>query len=379
MSSNLEEPKRIRFDHLDGIRGLMAMWVFIGHLFHACTGNNLPIGPHGLAVDVFMILSGFLMAYHWEIRNKNGFGAREVGRFYLKRFFRIAPLFYVVLLIAILSHVYVSELRIGSVLALQSESEYAKLITTKVNSSSLSFRDVLAHLTFTFGLIPEYVSSNNIPDWSISLEMQFYLAFPLFMLLMRRVGSVSTVIILIVIGMFAIRLVDIYASTGKSLFFTQPSMLLFKVNVFLVAMLIAMAFTRFKGGHYISYLILAALCLIDGVAWQVALSIVFIIAPMFLNFENKDLGLSILSSKPLKFLGEISYGVYLIHNLVFYPVLGYLVKYQGFMNLSSTNRFLLAAMICIPIVFLIATILYYKVEKTGIEIGKKIDAKYLAS
>jgi len=48
---------------LDGIRGLLAMWVFWGHIC-IFVGLKMPIlGTPALAVDLFMLLSGFLMAY----------------------------------------------------------------------------------------------------------------------------------------------------------------------------------------------------------------------------------------------------------------------------------------------------------------------------
>jgi peptidoglycan/LPS O-acetylase OafA/YrhL len=39
--------------------------------------------------------------------------------------------------------------------------------------------NILTHITFLFGLFPQYASNDVLPDWSLSLEMQFYVAIPL--------------------------------------------------------------------------------------------------------------------------------------------------------------------------------------------------------
>ena len=86
---------------LDGLRGFMAFWVFYGHVKMASIGK-LPIwGSASLAVDGFMLLSGFLMAYHWNIRqSKFDLLKNQMNDFYIRRFFRIAPLYYVLLTVA---------------------------------------------------------------------------------------------------------------------------------------------------------------------------------------------------------------------------------------------------------------------------------------
>lgn len=55
---------------LDGLRGLAALWVLIGHA-HILTGFRVPIiGDPDLGVDLFVMLSGFLMVFHYQLRRK---------------------------------------------------------------------------------------------------------------------------------------------------------------------------------------------------------------------------------------------------------------------------------------------------------------------
>ena len=84
---------------LDGLRGLAALWVLAGHcvLF---SGWSLPIvDKPDLGVDLFMMLSGFLMVFHYQLRSKKEPWS-EPGtwlKFWTRRYFRIAPLYYLLL------------------------------------------------------------------------------------------------------------------------------------------------------------------------------------------------------------------------------------------------------------------------------------------
>ena len=93
---------------LDGVRGLMAFCVLFNHLELICIGRQIHgSGLGARAVDVFMFLSGFLMAYHWHIREKKFNGFRNQSKdFYIRRFFRIAPLYYLLLTIALMGQKY---------------------------------------------------------------------------------------------------------------------------------------------------------------------------------------------------------------------------------------------------------------------------------
>ena len=98
---NINKKNHIGF--LDALRGFLAFWVFYGHLKMASIGREVLWGSPALAVDGFMILSGFLMAYHWARREKKfpTFWA-QTKDFYLRRFFRIAPLYYLLVTIEFL-------------------------------------------------------------------------------------------------------------------------------------------------------------------------------------------------------------------------------------------------------------------------------------
>ena len=143
---------------LTGLRGIAALYVVI---FHA-NGHYLfpqtfrPFIRHGyMAVDLFFILSGFVMAMTYASMFSDGFSIRNFKQFLLLRLARIYPLFALMtLLTAVL---------IGTVM-------------TKVSTVP----DLPKALFFNFTLVHVWGLSNSIvpPSWSISTEWLAYLLFP---------------------------------------------------------------------------------------------------------------------------------------------------------------------------------------------------------
>jgi peptidoglycan/LPS O-acetylase OafA/YrhL len=78
---------------LNFVRGFLAIYVLVGHCANTTGVSLKPLPGAGHAVDVFMILSGLLMAlnFHEREKNKPWEKASTFFCFYLRRFFRIAP------------------------------------------------------------------------------------------------------------------------------------------------------------------------------------------------------------------------------------------------------------------------------------------------
>ena len=84
LQSSISKP---RYDVLDGLRGVAALMVLVFHVFDACSENII---PHGyLAVDMFFVLSGFVIGYSYDSRWAEGL---TVGRFFRRRLIRLHPM-----------------------------------------------------------------------------------------------------------------------------------------------------------------------------------------------------------------------------------------------------------------------------------------------
>lgn len=366
----------VRIDPLDGLRGLAALWVFVGHALNLTFAWIPIVGRPLLAVDLFMLLSGALMAYQADIREAREPMAQPATwlRFWLRRFFRIAPVFYLAFLVAMLSGPWQGEMKTVLAAAGAASVEWARYNDQGVGN-------VLLHLTFLFGVLPEYANRSPLPDWSIALEMQFYLAFPFILLLLRRIGFVAGSVLLTVA---AAALWLPFGGWLAKFDPDTPALLSLKLNMFLAGMLVMKARTAGSGGARWLFvavaMALAAIPVAPVAHWsELVVRVLSVVAagaaiiPGLLGRTPLETlagwGRTLLGSKPLKLLGDVSYGVYLIHLLVLVPVAA-LVEQQlaGATPLvQAVAAFGLSAVIVYPL----GWIAYQWVEKPGISLGRR--------
>jgi peptidoglycan/LPS O-acetylase OafA/YrhL len=175
-SSDSSGPGR-RLRCLDGLRGLLATHVLIGHLMPlaavpaAAAWLRLPFLHGQAAVDVFFILSGLVITRSIE---RHGSGAR----FLQARFWRIFPVYLAVLALA----VPVQTLPSGLDQIPWASPEASEMVTGGWPPDGLA--RLAAHLTMTHGLFPDgalpYVWISFVGSaWSLSTEWQFYVVIAL--------------------------------------------------------------------------------------------------------------------------------------------------------------------------------------------------------
>lgn len=359
---------------LDGLRGLAALWVLASHVQILTGMRAIPVFSWGgLAVDLFMLLSGFLMAHHYvQRRHQEPWDSGSTFCiFWTRRFFRIAPLYYLLLLVAMV---------LGPWLGAHREaiaSVWPATATPMERYQDQSLSNILLHISFLFGALPDYAFRTPLPDWSIGLEMSFYLAFPFLMLLIMRLGEIRA-------GGVALLtcLVVVFVFRGFFHQFEMPSFLPLKLYLFLIG--IWMATSRLQGSMLVSLLL--SMPVLAGV-WMIersdqAIGRMVLVVGMFYLMNNGTLPGSlrldrliqrlrgILSARLSRFLGDTSYSVYLLHLLLVIPVAGLLTRHAAYLEAPGWVRFMTCFAIVVPAVYLISWSLYRLVELPGIRIGK---------
>ncbi len=361
------------------------MWVFVSHALILVGGPALPVLSYGeLAVDLFMMLSGFLMAHHFFVReSKEPWNqASTWRRFWMRRWLRIAPLYFLLLLVALLAGPSLGDCREAIAAVWHSAT------TPLARYSDHSLDNVLMHLSFLFGLFPAYTFATPLPDWSLGLEMQFYLAFPLLMLMMR--GRYLHVGVLLVLACEALQ----WGAHDWFNSYDMPSFLPMKLYVFVIGIWLAAA-QHDKAALDLRHVLAVALLF---VAWKflqrpegetlmrllMVAGFAFVIAPasqvssrtssQASQRSGQRLRLWIqgaLSSRAARFAGDTSYALYLVHLLVLIPVAAWLAADPDYVALPLALRLVVLTGLCALIAYPVAWLLYHVVERPGIALGRR--------
>lgn len=155
---------------LTGIRFFLAIWVVIYHVTPVSDQHVIawfPAAPHALysmlrtgyvAVGVFFVLSGFVLAYNYDLGKR--WDGRSLARFAVARFSRIYPAYCLGLLLVMPFVVY----RLARAFSLDALGDEA----------------LIGFLNWTLlqSWIPDMALTWNDPGWSLSNEAFFYLCFP---------------------------------------------------------------------------------------------------------------------------------------------------------------------------------------------------------
>lgn len=308
-----------RFPYLSALRGLAALWVVMAHV--ALMPNpafELPWWPEifvrsgVMGVNLFFLVSAFSLCLTMP---KHDNEQRPYLGFMLRRFFRIAPLFYAVI---VLSNWY--------------------------NPAGLpyDYKTVTANLTFVFNFIPGpgYQTSVVIAGWTIGVEMAFYLVFPF---IYARTKSVTLairalIVALVVATVFRSVIGDLVADPGiyirQSIFDLAPMFMFGIITFYVVQIAREWKHKRAIGAALLASVPLQFHMIVGGMVpfgapiyWQ---------GPMF---GCLLVGLNLFPIKPLvngatRWLGDISYSVYLMHG----PIIALLAfRFPAFQSLRSSG------------------------------------------
>jgi peptidoglycan/LPS O-acetylase OafA/YrhL len=345
-----------RIGQLDGWRGISILFVVAGHLItrHYNTTHN-PEDPSIAnvlsvwGVDIFFVISGFIIT-KLAFQEYNQTGSFSVREFYTRRFFRIIPPFYLYLLSVIL----VSSFS----LIVQPNHETLKAAAFVCNFPNVCSGWFAGH------------------TWTLAYEEQFYLSFPLLFGLVGRNSRKFIAMLFFALVMFpfvrfvlhfgdASRIAASFAS-GFSFICAGAVSAAYEENIkwlaksraaiylsccsalFLMGLLFLNATFAFPLGSSLAYMQISLMLTVLPVciAWLVTSSV-----------HKSNLFTKVLTSPPLLFFGMISYSLYLWQQMFTGPESFYL---------SSSLLF------STPLLFVIATLSYYFVERPFVQLGKSL-------
>jgi peptidoglycan/LPS O-acetylase OafA/YrhL len=169
-------PAAQRLAFVDGMRALSALWVIAFDVWRFQGSPDLwpltPLFQSGhLGVEVFMVLSGFCLFYPFA--HKGALPPGHWRQFFIRRVRRILPPYYVAIAYAI-------------AMPLAAAALLARFRVHAPLPDRPTAWDLASHLTLVHNLFPDVRSTLNASFWSLSLEAQFYLVFPLMAIAVLR-------------------------------------------------------------------------------------------------------------------------------------------------------------------------------------------------
>jgi peptidoglycan/LPS O-acetylase OafA/YrhL len=296
----------VKLKYIDALRGLAILAVIMVHCGQ--TGNNRHLTPFiqyvilqgANGVALFYFVSAYTLMH--SMHSRISAGGDFIGNFYIRRFFRIAPLFYV----AILYYLWQDT---GGNLA------NVFPVFTKGN--------VASHLLLAHGVSPWWINTLVPGGWSVANEVFFYIILPLLFFKINNTQRAAVFFLAALYGRYAVDFIFRKYVVGNDDILIEYSRLYLPANlpVFALGILYYFIVTdsyRIKVSPAVIFL--GAITLLLNIIGLVILPghVVFTIAIFILAIALSKTEFKLVVNPVLTFIGKISYSVYLSHFAVFY-------------------------------------------------------------
>ncbi|MGG9963478.1 acyltransferase family protein [Ferruginibacter sp. SUN106] len=348
---------------LTPLRGIAALLVAVFHfqsylLRFVTKDESMFIDKCYLMVDLFFIMSGFLIMHVYKEQFAEKITLKAFKKFVLARFARIYPLHFITLILLVGLFYFES---------LKPKGLY--------DPGAIVSHIFLLH---SFPLNREVTW--NIPSWSISAEWWSYMLFPVLCLFLakRKVQAIAIIFLGIVATYYAVLYVvprhDIYDPAADKLHDLNVNYdygFLRSIAGFMTGMLLYLLYGVDRVRSFFNSDILCGVCMLLIIfALHKAIPDIFLVpgfALLILTLTcNKGKITTGLNNKTLHFLGDISYSIYLIHFLfiIFIEMVAYKFGYRYHSELIFP--FFKGAALCILYLLLLivlSAVSYHIIEK----------------
>jgi len=362
----------MKLKHIDSIRGIAILMVILGHIGQEVRG--LSMIPHLLTsygqmgVQLFFVASAYTLCLSTTNRASE---THPIKKYAIRRFFRIAPIYYIGILGYFLVNVFLLWNKQG-IIAIPTD---------------YTFTNVIANVFFLHGFYPPANNTIVPGGWSIGTEMAFYVVFPSLFYYAKKntLGSLKLGILLLIIVVIVSQLLLLL-----TFYFTG---LLVKNNGFMYSNLINQLPVFFVGiGYYLfeehqifkrnwlfDVIVFISLTGISLVLWVADVDyffsfIPFVSALSFIFLMTIFKKIIKLNSNFLVKVGTVSYSMYIIHFV--------LLNFSGTISeklsgIVHKNILLIVLYVMTVLVTFSLAILSEKyIEKPFIAMGRKITYKF---
>jgi peptidoglycan/LPS O-acetylase OafA/YrhL len=373
----MQAAPKVQLDFIDALRGVAIIGVLISHAqrnveIYRAMGHEATLSPWlsryaeqgARGVQLFFVISALTLFLSASKRS----GETEPWlNFYVRRVFRIAPMFYLAFAIYCVAPVLLK------------------------GHGFPGLGTVLGTLSFTNGWNPSWLLGANdvVPGgWSIGVEMSFYIVFPLVFLALRSFPRALMALLLVL-------LVDLVAWPyllrhapiddaelwARYVFVWLPNQLpvfLFGICAYFLLFgepgRLATFFRNAGRGQVACGFVLAAAVLLIAPQWLDDPRAVFLYGAAFalLALCLYRVPYRWLVNRPLQHIGKISFSGYLTHFFMLQVARKLLAKVHGGDRLSPDLYFVATVVLALAGTVLISSVTYRLVEVPGQALGKRL-------
>ena len=386
--------KKLDIRPLTGVRGILAIWVVIFHVFLFLTlALGIKIEEHFgeftsnifwrgyFAVDIFFLLSGFVISYSYSDRFKK-ITLKSYFSYIYSRFFRIYPVHIFVLLIFALFY-WVINLPLPD-RCFPYDPDFD---CNKYDVSSFIKNLFLIQSWDWFPL-----NSWNVVAWSISSEFFAYIIFPFLLIFLNHFNKIW-VSVFIIFALISAMLAITYSSNSVNHYYTlfselvlaknsseftkdflnSPNQIAFEFGLiriffeFLVGCFIYKIFDQLKGiklkysnACFILILLLITLSFNYG-----NMLLHYYLAPfliLLMAIDDKSYFSKFLSMNFINWLGKISYSTYMIQVVILSLLAKPIISILNSGKFYDTVSVYLVTILVIAVTLISGALLYYFVE-----------------
>lgn len=330
--------------------------------------NNKLIHHLGvIGVSFFFVLSGFLITY-LMLLEKNKFNSISIRKFYLRRILRIWPLYFLILIVGFFILPKLTYI-----------PYFSENLSSNFKWNLIMYILMLPNLAFSFFLAVPLIGQL----WSIGVEEQFYLIWPILLKYFKKISINLLIKILVIwLSIKGLVLFIFKISDENWVIILKNNLAMLKFENMIIGAIGALLLTENKikllnfiykksvlllsmFGIFISLLILPdffndLLHLIHSFFFIIIILNVSSNSSSFLKLENTFYNL----------LGKISYGIYMYHLVVIY----FTIKFLDYCNIFYAKNIysnLLLYIMVISITSLISYISYTLFERKFLKIKSR--------
>lgn len=359
---NPDKPNRLHYPALDGLRGLCCLLVVFYHTFYFVLENYLSF--IWVSIDIFFVLSGFLIT---DILLNIDLNKKSIFSFYVKRGLRVFPLYYLSLILFFIILPTLSRNILNIDYYIQNQAWFWSFLQNWLMIFNPPKESALVHL------------------WSMAVEEQFYLLWPLVILLVKRPKRLLLIIISLLLAVIAFRfwIWDIKIEKiehGNLYSFTRIDgicvgciiAIMKKIKPGYINKRIAIIILAIAGLNFLFYYFnressMPYFGLIGFFTFSI---VVGILVDEIINNENSIFS-KIFRVSPLRFIGRISYGTYIFHLPVYLAFKPYVESWTS-THIESVPASYFASAVLTILSFLIGYISYKYFEIHFLRLKQKI-------